>query len=113
MTKSDFIFEDTCFGFYNQENKTAYCCLNNYFVNGRHRKKINDPIYPEDNMIEDIIYTLNHETIHAVHDQVEGINDARETECIVYNMLGNGGNLFFHAFYGIQINTKWEKILNV
>ena len=67
----------------------------------------------EDDMIEKIYYTMNHELIHVIqnlHKEITHINHASERE--VYHMIGNGKNKFFHEFYNIPENKKWMAVIN-
>lgn len=116
--KSDFKFSNKSFGFYNPNTKEAIACLNEDFQRGGHRNNGTFSVNKnptEKDVITDIIYTLNHEYIHALHHKLDKhsfITDRKSTEYIVYYMIGNGGNNIFHWHYGIQKNANWEKIIS-
>jgi hypothetical protein len=66
--------------------------------------------YTEKRMITAIIYTLNHEMIHAVQHIIQPCIRPKD-EHIVYNMIGNGGNRFINEVYRIRKNSKWQKVI--
>jgi len=120
MVKTDFIFKIKPHGFYAHDLKTAYVCLNQSLVFGMHRNDgFNDPMkinYEEDDLIEDVLYIINHELIHAMHHKLDAKTylpiSSRKSEYIAYYMLGNGHNVFFNVFYNIPRNISWEKSLD-
>jgi len=66
--------------------------------------------YTEDQIIKDVVYTINHEVIHLAQDILEDV-ELLEAEYIVYNMIGNGGNGGLNRYFNIKKNKKWEKII--
>ncbi|NIU00389.1 MAG: hypothetical protein GWN01_05455 [Nitrosopumilaceae archaeon] len=82
------------------------------FTNGLHRNdgfKI-DPDYNENKLIQDIIYTDIHETIHYVTYKELG-KLGKPLEYIVYYMIGNGGNRFLNYFWKIPERKEWTQFL--
>ena len=78
-----------------------------HYNNGRRRLNIK---YTEKKMIKAIIYTINHEMIHAVQHIIQPCIRPKD-ERIVYNMIGNGHNKFINQLYGIPRNHKWQKVI--
>jgi len=85
------------------------------FTNGLHKnkgeKQLQTAYENKENMtdegyIEDIIYTINHEFIHLISNRAKRQNH-KQGEYIVYYMLNNGGNQYFHDFFKIKRDLKW------
>jgi len=60
----------------------------------------------DEGYIEDIIYTINHEFIHLISNRANR-QKLKQGEYIVYYMLGNGGNNYFHDFFKIKRDLTW------
>jgi len=110
--KTNFVFRRGCFGQHLRRLHMINIMLpaftgSNHYNDGKDLLKVK---YTEKKMMEAIMYTINHEIIHAVQDIVEScVHPA--TEYIVYNMIGNGYNGYFNKAYGIPKNPKWQKVI--
>lgn len=110
--ETNLVFRRGCFGEHiailNRINIMLPC-----FKTGQHYNNGIRPLkikYTEKKMITAIIYTLNHEMIHAVQYLIHPCIRPKD-EHIVYNMIGNGGNGFINELYGIRKNHKWQKVI--
>jgi len=85
------------------------------FTNGLHKNqgkrhlikaRLNPNNMSDENMIEDISYTINHEFIHLISNRAYRQNH-KQGEYIVYYMINNGGNNYFHDFFKIKKDLNW------
>ena len=63
----------------------------------------------DDELVQGICYTIEHEVLHYVHNEIEGEEYNDTAEWAVYHAIGNGGNGFFNVFYDMAHNPKWIK----
>jgi len=88
------------------------------FTNGLHKNRgkshlikanLNPNNMKDEDYIEDIAYTLNHEFIHLASNRAKRTNH-KQGEYQVYYMINNGGNNYFHDFFKIKRDLKWWPI---
>lgn len=112
--RTNFVFEKGYFGVYNSEKKKIKVNLPSFTRGGHDNdgKRQNKYHASINEIINHICYTINHEDIHEVQDNLEKVSDHVIKEKIVYNMIGNGQNGFFNLYYDIPCNTEWIKTLD-
>jgi len=112
--KFEYNFKNNCFGECNVTKEIVHVSLPP-FTKGYHKnngyKQHDKRNYTNDELIKDITHTVNHEVLHCImhrqktHKHLQG-------EYMNYYMNGSGGNGFFHTYYHIRRNNKWEKMIN-
>ena len=77
----------------------------------KHHKNNGREVFPmdEDDLIEAIYYTINHEFLHLamyIADEHDGLTQ----ENYIYRMIGNGHNEYFNEAYNIPIDEEVERL---
>lgn len=69
------------------------------------------PIRNDQDAIDRVAYTLNHEWLHYAFRKVNHQNNI-EQERMIYASIGNGGNQFLNKHYRIALNPVVEELTN-